>query len=459
MLFTIPEFFLFFLVVFALVWNASSVTLRNGILLVASYYFYAYWDIRFCSLLMLSTAIDFVVADRISKASTLVRRRLWLGISLCANLGSLAFFKYCNFFIDSFAVLLEPTGFHVQTLDIILPVGISFYTFQTLSYTIDVYRGRLDPCSSLLTFALYVSFFPQLVAGPIVRASELLPQLACTPKWSSRRCYHGFQTALRGLVKKVLIADRLGEFVDVVFAGPDLYHGATVWLAVIAYAGQIYYDFSGYSDIAIGLAKMLGYRFPRNFRHPYLAVSVADFWHRWHMTLSRWLRDYVYITFGGNRRGSSRTFVNLMATMTLGGLWHGAAWTFVFWGIWHGAALCCQRAFRQTSLRVPKMFGWLLTTAVILFGWILFRCDSLAHVQVVLRQLAFKDDGIAWYPPLAVLAILCMVIDHAVWSSRLRLSMRLPASKFYSPVLTAIMIWCLVLYAPRGFTPFVYFQF
>ena len=214
-------------------------------------------------------------------------------ISLGVNLGVLGFFKYFNFFIESAQPLLEAMGLHAGTLEIILPVGISFYTFQTLSYTIDVYRGVIRPVHRFLDFALYVAFFPQLVAGPIVRARELLPQLASVPRWSSRRFYGGAQQMLRGTVKKMILADRLGEAVDVVFAGPELYSGVTIGIAVLAYAGQIYYDFSGYSDIAIGAAKMLGYRFPINFRHPYLATSMAEFWHRWHMTLSRWLRDYV----------------------------------------------------------------------------------------------------------------------------------------------------------------------
>ncbi len=305
-----------------------------------------------------------------------------LMISLSVNLGVLGFFKYFNFFIESAQPLLESLGLHAGTLEIILPVGISFYTFQTLSYTIDVYRGVIRPVHRFLDFALYVAFFPQLVAGPIVRARELLPQLAEVPRWSSRRFYGGAQQMLRGTVKKMILADRLGEAVDVVFAGPDLYSGVTIGIAVLAYAGQIYYDFSGYSDIAIGAAKMLGYRFPINFRHPYLATSMAEFWHRWHMTLSRWLRDYLYISLGGSRTSALATYRNLMITMTLGGLWHGAAWTFVLWGVWHGLALSVQR-WRETRSRrvrrVPRVLGWTVTMAVVLVGWVLFRSVDMAE--------------------------------------------------------------------------------
>ncbi len=331
-------------------------------------------------------------------------------VSLTINLGVLAFFKYCNFFIESAASVLESIGLSSSTLPIILPVGISFYTFQTLSYTIDVYRGKIQPTDRFLDFATYVAFFPQLVAGPIVRARELLPQLSDIPAWSSRRFYGGAQQALRGAVKKVLLADRLGEMVDVVFAGPDLYSGATVWIAVLAYTGQIYFDFSGYTDIAIGAAKMLGYRFPVNFRHPYLATTIADFWRRWHMTLSRWLRDYLYISIGGNRHGNWMTYRNLLITMVLGGLWHGAAWSFVLWGLWHGAALALERfAYRVLGIRLPKFVGWLTTLFVVIAGWVLFRSESVADAGTVFDRMLFLRAGITWYPPLAIAALGCVV--------------------------------------------------
>ncbi|MEM8668259.1 MAG: MBOAT family protein [Planctomycetota bacterium] len=461
MLFTQLEFPIFLLVVLIGAWLCRRSVTRNGLLLLASYYFYAYWDYRFCSLLLLSTIVDFVVAKRIHQTTSSTHRRGLLLISLTVNLGVLGFFKYFNFFIESAQPLLESIGLSGQTLQIILPVGISFYTFQTLSYTIDVYRGVLRPVDRPLDFALYVAFFPQLVAGPIVRARELLPQLASVPRWSNRRFYGGTQQVLRGAVKKVLLADRLGEVVDVVFAGPDLYSGSTLWLAAFAYAGQIYYDFSGYSDIAIGSAKMLGYRFPINFRHPYLARSPAEFWHRWHMTLSRWLRDYLYISLGGNRIQPIVTYRNLMITMTLGGLWHGAAWTFVLWGIWHGLALSFQRWLSGiTRYRPPVAIGWLITVIVVLIGWILFRSNQdigIAQTYFI-RMLTFAS-GINWYPPLAILALSCMVVEHAAWRTRLRRAMRLPMHAWYSPIATTMMLWALLLYAPRGFRPFVYFQF
>lgn len=460
MLFTQIEFPIFFLVVLAAAWLCHVRTARNVLLLAASYYFYAYWDYRFCGLLVLSTAVDFVVARAMASTEQSIRKRGLLLVSLIVNLGVLGFFKYFNFFIESAAPILQSIGLSSSTLNIILPVGISFYTFQTLSYTIDVYRGRISPTSSLLDFALYVAFFPQLVAGPIVRARELLPQLASVPNWSKRRFYGGAQQLLRGAIKKVLLADRLGEMVDAVFAGPELYSGMTIWIAVIAYAGQIYFDFSGYSDMAIGAAKMLGYRFPINFRHPYLALSITDFWRRWHMSLSRWLRDYLYISLGGNRRGDLMTYRNLMITMVLGGLWHGAAWTFVIWGLIHGVALAVARYWNQLSYpRVPSLLGWLLTIDVILVGWVFFRSRNLEAAWMMLGRMITLADGIHWFPPLAVGALCCMGIEHAAWRTGLRRSMRLPYDAWYSPIATTVMIWALLLYAPRGFRPFVYFQF
>lgn len=462
MTFTQAEFVVFLAVVLAVAWSLRSRFGRNGWLLLASYYFYAYWDYRFCGLLLISTVVDFALAQKIAHAPSLIKRRAWLWVSLAVNLGMLGFFKYFNFFIESARPVVEGLGMEATTLNIILPVGISFFTFQTLSYTIDVYRGKLRPTDRWLDFALYVAFFPQLVAGPIVRASNLLPQLSELPTFRRRRFYGGFQQLLRGAVKKVLIADRLGETVDVVFGGVDLYSSVTVWIAVIAYAGQIYYDFSGYSDMAIGVAKMLGYRFPVNFRHPYLATSMSDFWRRWHITLSTWLRDYLYIPLGGSRRSTAGTNANLMITMSLGGLWHGASVTFLLWGVWHGFALIVGRSNR---VAFPKWFAWSMTMFVVLMGWVLFRSPDFSSAVDVYTSLWLPwigpDSGarILWLPPLTLLAIGLMLADHAVWATRWRRCMRLPWDAWYSPVATAIMLWSLALYAPKGFRPFVYFQF
>lgn len=456
MLFTQLEFPIFFAMILIVAWACRSRVARNAALLFASYYFYAYWDYRFCGLLMFSTWVDYSLGGAIDRSNSDRVRRALMMLSVIVNLGLLGFFKYCNFFIDSARPLLDQFGLGTQSLEILLPVGISFYTFQTLSYTIDVYRRRIPASDSLLNFSLYVAFFPQLVAGPIVRASELMPQLQTVPVFSKRRFYGGAQLMLRGAVKKVLLADRLGEMVDVVYAGPDLYSGATIGIAIAAYTIQIYYDFSGYTDMAIGAAKMLGYRFPANFRHPFLATSIASFWHRWHMTLSRWLRDYVYIALGGNRGGSWMTYRNLMITMMLGGLWHGAAWTFVIWGAWHGGCLCIARAW---SFRLPRFVAWSLTMFVVMVGFAVFRSADLAMAASMLGRIATASPGIAWFPPLALIAIGLSMAEHLAWQTRLRRAMRLPYDAWYSPVATTVMVWSLALYAPRGFRPFVYFQF
>jgi len=478
MLFTQLEFLFFFAAVLLVTWSVRSKEKRHLVLLFASYYFYAYWDIRFCSLLLFSTVSDFVIGRRMARVRQQRTKRWLLVGSLAVNLGLLGFFKYCNFFIDSAAPLLQALGLSSSSLAIILPVGISFYTFQTLSYSIDIYRGVIKPIDRWVDFALYVSFFPQLVAGPIVRASEFLPQLQRLPGWSSRRFYAGVQQMLRGAIKKVILADRLGELVDVVFAGPDLYSGLTLWVASLAYAGQIYYDFSGYSDLAIGAAKMLGYRFPVNFKHPYLATSLSEFWKRWHITLSRWLRDYLYISLGGNRFGTLRTCRNLFLTMLIGGLWHGAAWTFVLWGGLHGLGLCVERwlqsrlavlskvgasdtpfAKRRALPRLGVIINAIWMGFVVLVGWVLFRSETLADAIHFLRRMLCFESGIEWFPPLVIAAMACLLLEHLAWKTRLRLAMRLPYNAWYSPVATAIMIWVLVLYAPTGFRPFVYFQF
>ncbi|MEM9368586.1 MAG: MBOAT family protein [Planctomycetota bacterium] len=465
MSFTQLEFAIFLVLVLATAWACRRRTTRNATLLFASYYFYAYWDLRFCSLLLLSTVVDYWVARAIQHHSDERVRRRWLLLSVVVNLGTLGFFKYCNFFLNTARPIAESLGLNVATLSIILPVGISFYTFQTLSYTIDVYRRRIRATHHWLDFALYVSFFPQLVAGPIVRARSLLPQLQQVPPFSARRFYGGLQLLLRGAVKKILIADRLAETVDWVFQAPELYHPTTLWLALFAYAGQIYYDFSGYSDMACGIAKLLGYRFPINFRHPYLAKSPQEFWRRWHITLSTWLRDYLFIPLGGSRGSRFQTFRNLMLTMMLGGLWHGAAMTFVLWGAWHGLALCVGRWFHLTDSQLcPKRLrdplGWALTMTLVLSGWLVFRSPDLSSALRYARGLVALESGpLFWMPPLTILGLFLMMVDHVAWTTRLRIAMRLPVHTWYAPTITVFLLWCLLIYAPRGFQPFVYFQF
>jgi D-alanyl-lipoteichoic acid acyltransferase DltB (MBOAT superfamily) len=364
---------------------------RKAWLLVASYAFYMSWNPAFVVLLLITTLADFILARRIERATSPTGRRALLCLSVGANLGMLGFFKYGAFVFANTAWLLRPVlGEATAVFDVVLPIGISFYTFESLSYTIDVYRGRIAACRSLLDFSLFLAFFPHLVAGPIVRPAAFLPQLAAPPRMRGTAVEDALARITIGLIKKVLLADLLGEYVDHVFEIPGAYAGTNVLLAIYAYAFQIYYDFAGYTDIALGVAGLFGLTLPENFDRPYLAESPRDFWRRWHISLSTWLRDYLYVPLGGSRISSRRTYWNLMVTMVLGGLWHGAAWHFVAWGAYHGGLLAGERALRDrgTSWMPSTVTGRrLLTFHVVCLGWVLFRAPDVAGAVTVLRSL------------------------------------------------------------------------
>lgn len=445
---------------------------QHLLLLVASYVFYGWWDWRFLSLILFSTVVAFAAGQMIGKQPHGSRaRKRWLAAALCVDLGVLGFFKYANFFIDSAAPVLAQLGLNPGTLDIILPVGISFFTFQTMSYTIDVYREEIPVERSFLTWALFVAYFPQLVAGPILRARDFLPQLQHAIVLRRDNLIVGGQRVLIGLGRKVLIADRLALFVDPVFANPGLYSPVTLWLAVIAYAMQIYNDFAGYSDIAIGLGRMMGYDIMENFRLPYAATSVSDFWRRWHISLSTWLRDYLYVPLGGNRRGETRTYVNLTLVMLLGGLWHGAAWRFVAWGALHGLALAVDRALfrrrrpeRQRGGVLASAGGWIVTMLVVLVGWVFFRASSFVIAMQYLEGMAFmRGGGVDWFfPPLVYFVIPLGLIVHLI--GRLRYEARglepyYVAGRVTTPALYCGLLLALALLAPNNASPFLYFQF
>jgi alginate O-acetyltransferase complex protein AlgI len=333
MLFNTIEFWVFLPIVLAF-YALTPQRLRWVVLLIASYVFYMWWNAAYALLLVFSTIVDFFVGRAMGRAADRGRRRQLLLVSLCTNLGVLFTFKYWTFFHESMAAIVGALGlsYTVPHLDVLLPVGISFYTFQTLSYTIDIYRGTLRPETHLGRFAIFVAFFPQLVAGPIERASRLLPQLREQFFLRSHQVQSGFQLALWGLFLKVVVADWLSLFVNAVYGAPEGHGRVVLAAATYGFALQIYCDFSGYSSIAIGVARMFGIDLMENFRRPYLSTSIRDFWRRWHISLSTWLRDYLYISVGGNRHGELRTYLSLMITMLLGGLWHGASWNFVIWG-------------------------------------------------------------------------------------------------------------------------------
>lgn len=468
MLFTQIEFYFLLAAVFAAVVIVKNHAAQKWILLLASYYFYAYWDWRFAGLLFSCTAVNYWVANRLALTEGTVARKCLLATTMIYSLGVLGFFKYFNFFTESFRTLLGYSPDQAQTLDIILPVGISFYTFQTVSYTIDVYRKELKPCRRLSDLALYVAFFPQLVAGPIVRASEFLPQLETPRTLTWPRAYDGFRQFAFGLFKKVFIADQLAGFIDPAFANSAALSGLTLWIAVLAYAIQIYCDFSGYSDMAIGIARAMGYDFSRNFDHPYISTSVQDFWRRWHISLSTWLRDYLYIPLGGNRSGKVRTYINLMLTMLLGGLWHGASWTFLVWGAIHGAALCADRLYRTRNPRgsrggEPKgwkaVCGWALTLLVVLVAWTFFRAPDISSAIGILARMFTFSSGLTWFQPFTIAVISLFGVHHILIARGKAEWMSLRSPTVAAITILFTLIWLVIAFYPRDFQPFIYFQF
>jgi len=462
-LFNSPEYLIFCAILLAIT-PFTRGRVRHAVLLAASYVFYGWWDWRFLGLLGISTGVDYLVGRALAGTDDAVRRKWLLAASLATDLGMLTFFKYANFFIDSALAIVGETW--RPQLNVILPVGISFFTFQSMSYTIDVYRRRVPAERSLLRYALFLAFFPQLVSGPITRASEFLHQFRQTPRFPAWRVSAGAQIFLVGFIKKCLFADRLAAFVDPVFADPLAWDSATNWLAVVAYAMQIFCDFSGYSDMAIGTALVFGYRLVENFSVPYVSLSITEFWRRWHRSLSRWLRDYLYISLGGNRKGTVRTYVNLAATMLLGGLWHGASWNFVIWGGMHGAALVADRftgRWREPlERRLPgRVLLWSSTFLWTCLAWVLFRAASLPQAgRMYERMFVWSGEGTRWLSPVVLILLGLGVLAH--WQRRRMGARRYPFVDL-ATVRGALLFMAAVLIAllgyPEELRPFVYFQF
>ncbi len=473
MLFNSYVFIAFFVFVYGsyLLLN-KSYRAQNRLLLVASYIFYGYWDWRFLSLIFISTVIDYFVGRNLFAAESDRRRKILLVISILANLILLGFFKYFNFFSDSVASLLETFGMHAGfvTLNIVLPVGISFYTFQTMSYTIDVYRRKVEPTRNFLDFALFVSFFPQLVAGPIERAVNLLPQVTSPRKIKSDQINAGLFLMLWGYYKKVVIADNLGMIADKIFNGYTQYQGVDIIVGVLAFAIQIYCDFSGYSDIARGAAKMMGFDLMVNFRLPYFALNPSDFWERWHVSLSSWLRDYLYIPLGGNRKGDRRTRINLGLTMLLGGLWHGAAWNFVAWGGFHGAILGIYRGFdRHPEHNDPRgkkysytrvLSRMALMFALTMIGWVLFRAHTMNQIGYMLTHWigGFSAQSPELIHKLLFYSIPLIIIQIYQYVKRDLLAPMKIRPIFRAPLYAYLLLW-IFIFGVRAATEFIYFQF
>lgn len=474
-------------------WKAKKLNL-----LLASYVFYAAWNPPFILLLWLSTVVDFFVGKALYQQENPAKKKMLLVISLIGNLGMLFFFKYGNFFLENFTALVNALGIDYQPAqpNIILPAGISFYTFTTLCYTIDMYKKQSTPVKSLLDFSLFVTFFPHLVAGPIVRPHQLVPQFEKPRSASKTQMVNGLFLLTLGLFMKVVMADTmLANASDTVFnfAGPLLQLDA--WMGVLAFSGQIFFDFAGYSTCAIGVAMCLGFSLPENFRFPYAAIGFSDFWKRWHITLSAWLRDYLYIPLGGNRKGVRRTYINLMLTMLLGGLWHGASWTFVVWGALHGIYLCAERWIRGDGsketehpvevnvplveqrpfiaasfvpaflLRKPvKLFGAaLLTFFLVNVTWVFFRADNFTGAwQLLCSMFGFDGKGIALLSTLDIIkvsAVTALLVSTHWFMRNSSISQLIQKSRWWlTGIAWGFMIILLVL-SQKSSDSFIYFQF
>ncbi|NQU22337.1 MAG: MBOAT family protein [Candidatus Nealsonbacteria bacterium] len=468
--------YLVFLPLVVLLYYGLPHRMRWAVLLAASYFFYMCWNAQYAILLAVSTVVPYLGALVIARSTNTRNRRATLVASLGTNLGLLVAFKYWEFFAESADWLGARLGvsFSLPTLDVLLPVGISFYTFQTISYTVDVYCRRIDAEKHLGRFALYVSFFPQLVAGPIERASRLLPQFYCQQHFDFTRICLGCQLILWGLFKKVVIADRLAIYVDSVYNSVGYHECVAYLLATYAFAFQIYCDFSGYSDIAIGSAALLGIRLVANFRQPYFATNLRDFWRRWHISLSTWLRDYVYIPIGGSRRGKAWTVVALMITMLLGGLWHGASWTYVIWGGLHGLLLVGSRATLDARnlfwdrLHLPH---WLrdtvriaLTFHLVCLCWVFFRAKTLADAMTILGSFFQRSWALPGVNPnVLVSGLLGVLVLAAVQILQLqRGSCRRCVARLPLPVRWSVwygLIFAIVLLGVQQGSQFIYFQF
>src|SRR3954463_7758367 len=473
MLFNSLTFVVFFVVVLLAYWNMRDWDNRKNLLVVASYLFYGAWNPPFAALLFATTALDFYLGRKMGKVHTPAERRLWLVISVAVNLSMLGFFKYGNFLLENFQWVLARGGIQYKPphLDVFLPIGISFYTFHSLSYTLDIYRGVMRPTRSLRDFTLAVSFFPQLVAGPIVRAGDFLPQLERPPQPQQGRFLWGLFLMTLGLFEKVVLADTmLSGAADRVFG-----HGGPVaaldsWTGVIAFAGQIFFDFAGYSTCAIGAALCLGFHLKDNFRFPYAAIGFSDFWRRWHISLSTFLRDYLYIPLGGNRSGAARAMVNLIIVMFIGGLWHGAAWTFVVWGLLHGSYLALERLTKAFIKEAPwmenfavKLLIGLTTYLAVLVAWAYFRAPNFESAGRLLQGMIgghARPDAILATREILQVGIVTFFLLLAHWALRdTSLEAAVARLPRWAVTATWFLMACAIILTQGSSNAFIYFQF
>lgn len=475
MLFNSLAFLIFLPIVFSCYWFLlqKKVKYQNILILAASYIFYGWWDWRFLSLILFSTLVDYSVAKAMNTAKSESKRKYYLYLSLAVNLGLLAFFKYFNFFIESWVNLSQSIGFqsNINTLNIILPVGISFYTFQTLSYTIDVYRKKIEPETNLIKFSAFVAFFPQLVAGPIERASNLLPQFSKQRTFCYEKAVSGIQLILWGLFKKVVIADSCATYVNIIFENSENYNSSTLILGAIFFAFQIYGDFSGYSDIAIGVARLFGFDLMTNFKKPYFSRDIAEFWRRWHISLSTWFRDYVYIPLGGSRGNLGKKIRNVFIIFIVSGFWHGANWTFIFWGLLNALffiPLLLLNKNRSNTNTVAEnrvlpsfyeLYQVLNTFIIVTFAWIFFRAENITAAFAYIGNIIdFTSDKLSYGWSFEILLILTLftIIE---WLTRTKEAPYLQNLYFRWIYYIAITQLILFYSAKNNAVDFIYFQF
>ena len=448
-------FFAFFYAVYLLIKNTQF---REPWLLISSYVFYGWWNPLYLLLIVWSTLIDYASVTFMDRSG---RRKLWLSLSIINNLFLLSLFKYGPFITENLNLLLLRLGIPltIPAPGVLLPVGISFYTFQSMSYTIDFYRGKIKREKSFIRFATFVSLFPQLVAGPIERAKNLLPQLRNKPSISSRDIGDGLSLFVVGLFKKIALADYLALYVDRIYDVPGLHDGPALLLATFAFSWQIYFDFSGYTDMARGIGRMMGFRLMLNFNNPYLADGLGDFWKRWHISLSTWFKDYVYIPLGGNRKGKLNTYRNMILAMLISGLWHGAAWMFVIWGALHALGRIATRELERSDFyrqKIPRIVKQVATFTFVTFAWIFFRAASLDDAFIIISRIFSTVWRDPQFPLLMLLLILSIWIYQYLYESRLRTYLQSSAVKI---AMVVGMILYLIFFASSGNQPFIYFQF
>ena len=473
MLFNSIEFLLFLPIVFILYWFVVNKNLKsqNLLILVSSYVFYGWWDYRFLSLIFLSTIVDYIIGLNIPKQDSERKQKLLLWCSVLFNLSVLGFFKYYNFFVDSWIDLFISIGYEIKsvwTLNIILPVGISFYTFQTMSYTIDIYRKKLEPTKDFISFASFVSFFPQLVAGPIERATNLLPQILQKREFKYEQGVQGLRLILWGMFKKVVIADSLAPMVDNIFSNYEDFGGGTLLLGAIYFSFQIYCDFSGYSDIAIGTSKLFGFELMSNFKFPYFSRNIGEFWRRWHISLSTWFRDYLYIPLGGSQEGRWKSIRNIFIIFIVSGFWHGSNWTFIFWGLFHAILFLPSFIFNtnrkyttsiiaeNTFLPSPKEFIQVgVTFILVTIGWVFFRSETIGDSFNYLGQMFFDLNIPNIYRSGVIYVLIVYLLDFLI-----RKNERLPFSFNYLRwVMYFLITFSIITKFGNSDTEFIYFTF